>query len=105
MRAPAARGVPLLAWIDAFARSRGWIPTRRDAGGLSAGVLVAVFETLGLGHVVGRLLVLAEPLFVRLASEPEELEILSRLRPLADAVDAWLSAEVVDDRPPEPEPG
>lgn len=105
VKAPAARGVPLLAWIDGFARHRGWVPCRRDDAGLPAAVLVAVFETLGLGQVVGRLLVLAEPLFARLATEPEELEILSRLRPLADAVDAWLAAESTDERAPDPGDG
>jgi hypothetical protein len=99
VRVPSARAVPLLEWIDGFARARGWVPCRREGGGLPAPVLVACFEVLGLGQVVGRMLVLAEPLFARLGSEPEELEILLRLRPLADAVDSWLSAELGDPAP------
>lgn len=101
VKVPGLRPTPLLDWIDGFARHRGWVPVRRDSGGLPAAVLAGVFEVLGLGQVVGRLLVLAEPLFARLGTEPEELEILARLRPLADAVDAWLSASLGD----EPDPG
>lgn len=98
VKIPGFHTTPLLDWLDGLARARGWVPVRREAGGLPPEALVAVFEVLGLGQVVGRLLVLAEPLFARLGTEPEELEILGRLRPLADAVDAWLSAE-----PPEPD--
>jgi hypothetical protein len=105
VKAPGSRGTPLLAWIDGFAAHRGWVPVRRESGGLPAGVLVAVFEVLGLGQVVGRVLVLAEPLFARLGTEPEELEILGRLRPLADAVDAWSSAELGGDTVGDPGDG
>jgi hypothetical protein len=83
--------LPLLAFVDLFARHRGWVPVRRARGGLSGQVFVALLESLGIAAAVGRSLVLSEPLFSQLQTEMEEREVHARLSPLADAVDAFLS--------------
>ena len=84
--------IGLLDAIDGFGASRGWVCSRRVAGGLPAPVLVAVLEVLGVATMVGRLLVLSEPLFARLGSDAEEMEIHQRMRGLADAFEGWLVA-------------
>jgi hypothetical protein len=83
--------VPILDFVDLFARARGWVPARRSRGGLKEQVFVALLESLGIATAVGRSLVLAEPLFSQLQTEVEEREVHARLSPLADAVDAFLS--------------
>lgn len=85
-------GVPLLDWIDRFATSRGWVPVRRSGAGTTASSFVATLDALGVATVVGRVLVLAESLFSQLQSEAEEREVLGRLQPLGDAVEAYLEA-------------
>lgn len=85
-------GVPLLDWIDGFATARGWLAVRRPGAGLLPRTFVATLEVLGVATVVGRILVLAESLFMRLQTEAEELEVFGRLQPLSDAVEAHLAA-------------
>ena len=80
----------LLDVLDGIAQQRGWWACRRTEGGLPATVLVALLEAVGVALVVGRRLVLDERLFVHLDTEPEELEVAERLRPLAEAIDEAL---------------
>jgi len=84
---------PVLRVLDRVAESRGWHPCRRVDGGLPAGVLVAIAEVVGIAAVVGKRLVLAERLFYQLDTEPEELEVAARLRPMAEAVMASLEQQ------------
>jgi hypothetical protein len=84
-------GRPLLDWVDGFALSRGWLPIRRSGAGLPSRTFVAALEVLGVATVVGRTLVLSESLFGRLQTEAEELEVLGRLQPMCDAIEAHLS--------------
>lgn len=88
VKVPAGEPVPLLDWLAGFAAGRGWCWSRGPGPGLGAPVLVRVLEALGVATAVGRTLVLAEPLFARLATEAEELEVAARLQPLAEAIDA-----------------
>jgi hypothetical protein len=76
--------------LDAFAESRGWTVLRGPSGGLHPAVWVRVLEVLGLATLVGRQLVLAEPLFARAHGEAEEGEVFARLVPLSHAIEAWL---------------
>jgi len=89
----------LLSVLDEVAAHRGWWACRRPEGGLSAPVLVAVLEALGVVTVVGRRLVLAERLFVQLDSEPEEMEVAERLRPLAEALEEVLEMHEPEEAP------
>ena len=90
----------LLEVLDEVAAHRGWIACRRVDGGLPAPVLVAVLEALGIATRVGKRLVLAERLFVQLDTEPEEMEVAERLRPLAEAVEDVLDARAPDEAAP-----
>jgi hypothetical protein len=81
---------PVLPLFDAFAAHRGWIPCRRPSGGLPLDDLLAGLEAVGLLHLVERTVVLAERLFLRLRTAPEQMEVHHRLRPLADALEGWL---------------
>jgi hypothetical protein len=87
----------LLEVLDEVAEARGWWACRRPEGGLPAAVLVAVLEAIGIAAVVGRRLVLDERLFVHLDTEPEELEVAERLRPLAEAVEEVLEARQLEE--------
>jgi len=87
----------LLEFLDRVALARGWHPCRRLEGGLPAATLVAIAEVLGIGTPVGKHLVLSERLFHQLDTEPEELEIAGRLRPLAEAVAAVLDDDDGED--------
>jgi hypothetical protein len=93
VRRPGDDAVPLLDWIDRFARARGWLAVRRPGAGTPPASLVSTLESLGIATIVGRGLVLAEGLFSQLQSEAEEREVLSRLRPLGDAVEAHLDLD------------
>ncbi|MEQ1572536.1 MAG: hypothetical protein ABMA64_43350, partial [Myxococcota bacterium] len=93
VRSASGEGVPLLAWIDGFAASRGWVASRREGHGLSDRPFVALLLSVGIATEVGRLVVLSEPLFAQLRSEAEESEIHARLFPLADALEARLAAQ------------
>lgn len=81
---------PALDVLDAFAESRGWIPSRRPSGGLPVADLVAGLEITGVCHALGEVVVLAERLFHRLRSDPEQMEVHALLRPLADALEGFL---------------
>lgn len=82
---------PVLELLDRFAASRGWIPSRRIAGGLGLGPFLAGLETAGIAHVLGGdVAVLAERLFHRLRTDPEEMEVHALLLPLADVLEGWL---------------
>lgn len=92
---------PLLDAFDGFADARGWLSSRRPVRPLRAELLVSVLESLGIATVVGRHVTLAERFFQQLAAEPEEAEILARLQPLSEAIDAWIDADPASD-PAEP---
>ncbi|MFT7518811.1 MAG: hypothetical protein ACI9MC_000943 [Kiritimatiellia bacterium] len=81
----------LIPLLDRFAESRGWIPSRRETASNLAGPLLTGLEAIGICHVLSDIAVLCEPFFHRLRSAPEQMEVLEALRPLADALDTWLS--------------
>ncbi len=80
--------------IDDFASGRGWLPSRRASGGLSADILLKLLETLGIASIGGKRALLSERFFTRLRTEAEELEVFERLSPLAAAVEAHLETMV-----------
>jgi hypothetical protein len=92
----AGKTTPVWDVIDAFAESRGWTALRGPSGGLHPAVWVRVLEVLGLATLVGRQLVLAEPLFARAHGEAEEGQVFARLVPLSHAFEAWLDSADAD---------
>lgn len=80
----------LLEVLDAFARSRGWLPSRRPKGGIDDASLLHLLEHLGIAVVVARRAVLAESFFALLRREAEEMEVFSLLEPLAEALSDFL---------------
>lgn len=87
-------GVPidLLDLLDAFAVSRGWTVSRRTRGGLGAGALIAVLDTVGMTTPVADLCVLSERFFGMLRGEPDEGVLHERLIPLGEAIAAFVEA-------------
>jgi hypothetical protein len=92
----AGKTTPLWNVLDAFAEARGWTALRGPTGGLHPAVWVRVLEVLGLATLVGRQLVLAEPLFARAHGEAEEGLVFARLVPLSHAIEAWLDRADAD---------
>jgi len=76
----------LLSVLDGFAATRGWIPCRRQQGGVGAAALLEVLQQLDVATVVAGRAVLAEPFFTRLRRDAEEMEVRTRLQPLAEAL-------------------
>lgn len=81
---------PLLPFLDAFGRTRGWVVARRPAGGLPDAALFDALEALGIVSVLGRQAVLSEKFFGQLRTAPEESEVHARLLPLAAALEGFL---------------
>lgn len=91
------RVAPLLPWLDAFGRSRGWVVARRGAEGtLSGARFVSLLEHVGLVVLAGERVVLDDAFFARLRSDDERVELAGPLGALAEAVSAFLdgAAEV-----------
>jgi hypothetical protein len=86
----AGRSTPVFALLDAFAESRGWLSCRGPSGGLAPAVWVRVLEALGVATLLGRQLVLAEPLFARAHGEADEAEVFARLVELSHAIESFL---------------
>lgn len=87
--------------LDTFFLERGQIPSRRPVEGLGAVDLLAGLQEVRITHDLGGVVVLDERLFHRLRAEPEQIEIHSLLRPLADALEAHLDQlEPIDRRAP-----
>lgn len=80
----------VLLVLDDFALSQGWIPSRRPTGGLPLSDLLDGLEAIGICHVLDDTAVLAERLFHHLRHEPEQMEVHALLRPLSQAVEAYL---------------
>ncbi|TNE85653.1 MAG: hypothetical protein EP330_24695 [Deltaproteobacteria bacterium] len=84
--------------FDAFALSRGWLPSRRRTGGMEAARLLDVLETIGMITHTGDHVVLAEGFFGQLRREAEEMELATRLEPMVEAMASWIAAvEPVED--------
>ena len=86
-----------LELLDDFSNARGWLPSRRSSGGMSADNLLKLLETLGIATIGGRRALLNERFFTRLRTEAEEMEVFERLSPLAGVLEAHL--ETVEPRP------
>jgi hypothetical protein len=87
----------LLPVLDAFAASRGWVACRRLDGGLTATDLLLALDATGVLTVLDRRALLAERFFSRMRTDAEQMEVHNQLRPLAEALGAWLaSAEPLD---------
>ncbi len=84
-------GDPLVV-VDRFGTSQGWVMCRRPQSGIDAQTVVRSLEVAGIAVRVGRLVVLEERFFHHLAGSPDEQEVAARIRPLADALQAWLDA-------------
>ena len=82
---------PILEVLDAFVDHHGQLPCRRLTGGLSVDDLFAGLETVGICAVLGDIVVLAERLFHRLRTDPEQMEVHALLRPLADELEAFVA--------------
>jgi hypothetical protein len=82
----------LLEVCDAFARSRGWIPSRRVRGGLDARTLVSLLERLGVAVVADDRLVLDDTFFVALRGEEDEAPLRDGLARLGEVMAAYLAS-------------
>ena len=82
----------LLEVCDAFAKSRGWIPSRRVRGGLDARTLVSLLERLGVAVVADDRLVLDDTFFVALRGEEDEVPLRDGLARLGEVMAAYLAS-------------
>lgn len=82
----------LLDLLDAFARHRGWTPSRRAHGGMTDDVLVSLTERLGCGVGTGDHMVLDDSFFSQLRDDDEASLLRDGLEGLGNALTGWLGA-------------
>ena len=78
--------------LDGFGAQRGWAVARRASGGLQSDVLMLALEALGIAYVSNKQAVLDEHFFAQLRDQPEELELLELLQPMAAVLESHLEA-------------
>jgi hypothetical protein len=76
--------------LDAFARSRHWIPATRSQRARPESECIDVLTDLAIATPITDGVVLSERFFATLRTDVEEMEVHRKLRPLADVFTAWL---------------
>lgn len=80
----------LLSLMDEFMTARGWYPSRRIQGGLSAHRLLEAMEGVGIVALLDGQAVMTERFFVQIRRDVEEQEIGVLLAPLVDALEQFV---------------
>ena len=80
----------LLSLLDEFMSARGWHPSRRIQGGLSAHRLLEAMEGVGIVALFEGQAVMTERFFVQIRRDVEEQEVGALLAPLVDALEQFV---------------